>query len=398
MPTTTPDYAPLDEALAMLRPYGPELHNGNSNHAPMAAEAMCALGHGDAVIDWVDRYRGSLQPARTAHSIIREPEWRDALGHSDRVADWQAFFANQFAERPWPEVLDQWVARLAPGIIAAAAHGAIRTAHATRSLAANQNQARLNELAAGLAYWAAEYQTLPSVPDSNVESETPPRAFHSGIGSATTSGESESSPRPSMAPASDRTQRSTVATTMSPAQAIAAIELLPVVRRGVLKSLTGALPELDTFDSFRGVISMIEIPRDPAALLSELTDGFAEVLLANATTPLLAIAFVHCLTALYAVRNLARHLSNDTAHAAVRYGWQGAAALYTVLGTRPRSTADGITGPIVRDDDLIDRALRSRDEHAIKYTEACLSEYALSPSPAYLRAADHAIGLLTLSR
>ena len=46
-------------------------------------------------------------------------------------------------------------------------------------------------------------------------------------------------------------------------------------------------------------------------------------------------------------------------------------------------------------DDLIDRAIRSGDEHAIKYTEACLSEYSLSPSPIYLRAADHAIGLLT---
>jgi hypothetical protein len=40
-----------------------------------------------------------------------------------------------------------------------------------------------------------------------------------------------------------------------------------------------ALPELDTFDSFRGVISMIEVPRDSGAVLSELTNGFAEVLL-----------------------------------------------------------------------------------------------------------------------
>ena len=63
MTTVTPDYASLDEALEMLRSYGPELHNCNSNHAPMAAEAMCALGRGDAVIEWVDHYRRSLQPA-----------------------------------------------------------------------------------------------------------------------------------------------------------------------------------------------------------------------------------------------------------------------------------------------------------------------------------------------
>lgn len=392
----TPDYAPLDEALEMLRPYGAELHNGNSNHAPMAAEAMCALGRGDAVIDWVDRYRRNLQPARAAHSIIGESDWRDALGHSDRVGDWQAYFANQFAERPWPEVLDHWVARLAPGIIAAAAHGAIRTAHCARSLAAGQNPARLNELSAGLAYWAAEYQTLPGAPDP----DTAPGMLDSGTGSATPRGASAlaqpRSPTPaSTSPgASDLARRATLSTSMTPAQAIAAIELLPVARRGVLISLTGALPELDTFDSFRGVISMIDVPRDPAARLSELTDGFAEVLLANATTPLLAIALVHCLTALYAVRNLAPHLSNETERSAVRYGWQGAAALYTVLGTKPRASAEPVTRPIVRDD-LIDRALRSGDEHAIKYTEACLSEYGLNPSPVYLRAADHAIGLLT---
>src|SRR5258706_15389794 len=75
----TTDYSRLDEALEMLRPYGTELHNGNSNHAPMAAEAMCMLGRSDAVIDWVDRYRNSLEPAGKPSSIIREPEWRQAL-------------------------------------------------------------------------------------------------------------------------------------------------------------------------------------------------------------------------------------------------------------------------------------------------------------------------------
>jgi Questin oxidase-like len=353
---STTDYSNLDEALEMIRPFGAELHNGNSNHAPMAAEAMCALGRGDAVVDWVDRYRRHLELAKAPRSMIREAQWRDALGHRDRVADWQAFFASELKEHPWAEVIDRWVARLAPGIIAAAAHGAIRTAHAARSLAANTNDARLHELAAGLAYWAAEYQTLPGEPDA---------------------------------------PRSATARSKSPAQAIEAIELLPVARRGVLTSLTGALPELDTFGPFRDVISMIDVPSDHTAILSELTSGFAGVLVANATRPLLAIAFIHCVTALYAVRNLAPHLSIETKRMAVRYGWQASAALYTVLGTRPPATDDQDASTIACDD-LIDRAIRSGDEHAIKYTEACLSEYALSPSPIYLRAADHAIRLLTL--
>jgi len=80
----------------------------------------------------------------------------------------------------------------------------------------------------------------------------------------------------------------------------------------------------------------------------------------------------------------------------VRYGWQAAAALYTVLGTKAHSTADDVR-PAYKRDDLIDRAIRSGDEDAIKYTEACLAECALSPSPIYLRAADHPIGWLTPS-
>jgi hypothetical protein len=81
----------------------------------------------------------------------------------------------------------------------------------------------------------------------------------------------------------------------------------------------------------------------------------------------------------------------------VRYGWQAAAALYTVLGTKAHSTAGDVT-PAIGRDDLIDRAIRSGDEHAIKYTEAYLLECALSPSPIYLSAADHAIGWLTPGR
>ena len=46
-----PSYASLDDALELLVPYGIALTNGNSNHAPMVAEALCALGATVAVID-----------------------------------------------------------------------------------------------------------------------------------------------------------------------------------------------------------------------------------------------------------------------------------------------------------------------------------------------------------
>jgi hypothetical protein len=362
-------YSTLDEALEMLRPYGVELHNGNSNHAPMAAEAMCVLGRSDAVIEWVDRYRRSLEYARAPRGLIQESEWREALGHRDRIADWQAFFENEMAEHSWSEVLNRWIARLAPGLSAAATHGAIRTAHAVRSLAAQNNDVRLRELAAGLGYWAAEYQTLPGAPNF---------------------------------------ARRLTSSFVSPARALEMIELLPVGRRRVLRSLTGALSELDTFDPFQGVISMIEVPRNPATILSDLTSAFAGICVATASTRFLTIAFVHCVTALYAVRNLAPHLSIETSRSAVRYGWQASAALYTVLGTRSYSSevrhACKFLQAGLNDEfnfspgdryDLIDRAIRSGDEHAIKFIEACLAEFGRRPSPIYLRAADHTITLLT---
>ena len=38
--------------------------------------------------------------------------------------------------------------------------------------------------------------------------------------------------------------------------------------------------------------------------------------------------------------------------------------------------------------DLIDRAVATGDEHAIKLTEACLREHAQRPDPVYLQAAE----------
>jgi hypothetical protein len=50
----------------------------------------------------------------------------------------------------------------------------------------------------------------------------------------------------------------------------------------------------------------------------------------------------------------------------------------------------------IRDiDELIDRAIASGDEHAIKFTEVCLREHALSPDPAFLAASEHAIRMLS---
>src|SRR6266404_4017632 len=137
-----PSYPPLDEALDRLSGYGPALANGNFNHAPMVAEALCALGRPEAVMPWIAHYQPRMTPRPAAGETIRAGEWRDALGRRDCFVAWSRFFAGVLREASWRELLDLWAGRLAPGVSAAATHGAIRVGHATRGLAAGESPQR----------------------------------------------------------------------------------------------------------------------------------------------------------------------------------------------------------------------------------------------------------------
>jgi hypothetical protein len=48
-------YESLDEALEALAGYDIALKNGNSNHAPMVAEALCAMSRPQVVVPWIAR-------------------------------------------------------------------------------------------------------------------------------------------------------------------------------------------------------------------------------------------------------------------------------------------------------------------------------------------------------
>jgi hypothetical protein len=76
----------------------------------------------------------------------------------------------------------------------------------------------------------------------------------------------------------------------------------------------------------------------------------------------------------------------------LRYGWQAAAAIYAAFGSA--AGAGAIADRKQDREDLIGRAVTNGDEHAIKFTEVCLREYALNPKPVYLLAARHAIDRL----
>jgi hypothetical protein len=71
----------IDDVLDMLHRTGPDLVGGNSNHAPIVAEALFALGRPDAVMPWIERYKSRFQDRPQSRSPILREGWQ-ALGAS----------------------------------------------------------------------------------------------------------------------------------------------------------------------------------------------------------------------------------------------------------------------------------------------------------------------------
>jgi hypothetical protein len=342
-------YSSLDDALETLAGYSIELQNGNFNHASMVAEALCAMGRPEAVMPWIERYRERMLPRPAAGERISRDDWRSVLGRRDRFADWAVFFDEELQAGLWPGTLDRWVARLAPGFSAAATHGVIRVGHAVRGLSAAETTPRLRELADALASWAATYRELPSS-DRNGNRTMPPRE---------------------------------------------AITKVPIIEAANRRSgnITSALAMLDDIPEFATVIGLLDVGGDADRLLSELTETFARVYLANAHDRLTAIVFIHGVTSLSALGNIIPAVSEITARAALPYAWQSACALYACFGGGT-AMAEEIAHREGDDARLVDQALANGDEHVIKFTEACLHRHSLGPSPAYFAAVDSALGIL----
>jgi len=343
-------YASLDDALETLAPYGIELRNGNSNHAPMVAEALCAMGRPEAVMPWIARYRERMLPRPRAGARIDSGEWRAALGGRARFADWSAFFGEELQAAPWRQVLDRWMGRLAPGFCAAATHGVIRVGHAARGLAGSETAPRLRELADAFASWAATYQELPT-------------NDHEANGGLTAR------------------------------EAITRVPIVPPDRRAHTGNITASLAMLADLPEFAPAIGLIDTGGDLASLVAELTRVFAGVYLANAHDIRTTIAFIHGVTSPAALGNIAPQVSERTARTALRYAWQTGCGLYACFGGGT-AVAEGIEPRQEDEDKLVDLAIAHGDEHVIKFTEACLHRHALAPSSVYLAAADHVLGMI----
>jgi len=342
-------YATFDEALEQLAAYGPDLRNGMTSHAPMVAEALCAIGRPDAVPPWIERYRTGMLPWPAAQARLTADTWRDALGDERRVADWRAQFSAELRDAAWPLVLDRWVARLAPGVCAAATHGVIRVGHAVRGLTVEHTAPRLQELADALSSWAATYQELP-------------------------------------------TRFGAVQAHATPRRALEHVSIVPAAQRRFSGTITGSLAALAEWPAFAPVIGLLDLSGDPAALVAALRDLCIELYLANARDVLTSIVFVHGVTAVSAVGVLLPHLCDDTARRAVRYAWQASCGLYAAFGTTIASRAAPVSDASTAA--LLECAVAHGDEHVIKFAAACLDHRATRAGAAAHAAVQHALTAL----
>ncbi len=339
----------LDQALDLLRETSPEFGAGYSNHGPMATEALVALGRGDAVVSWVVGYRPNLEDLPSSRQRLGDIGYQDALGRFDLFPEWLNLIRNQVAELGWRTVVARWTPTLAGGLSGAAMHGLIRTGHAVRALERYETRERVEELSRALAYWAARYQAMPAT--GSGQGLLPSRAVHS-VASA---------------------------------------------RKHVGgRLINDRLAELATFTAFRPAASLVQpVSGDRHSFLDDLIHTFADIYLANVQAgSRAAIAFIHGVTGPHAVRLLLDHVDHQTADELLMRVWQAAAGIYSAYGE------PGAVSTYTRDDqwdaeDIIEEAIRTGDEHAIKFVEACLDEHRRNPDSLFLAAsADVAARLM----
>ena len=328
----------LDAALDMLAPFGPEWTNGLSSHGPMAAETLLRMGRPDSVLPWTERYITHLDAAPPSAPALTAEEWPSALGTPNTYPAWLSLFRKELSETTHADVITRWTPILLPGLFGTACHGLLRAAHATRALTDHTSRQRVDELARGLAYWAAYYEELPGHPVL-----AGPLSINDTL------------------------------------RLIDALEL-PGHDGWLNQDVLGSLPEVKGFP--------FAVESLGTTTLSEITVVFAHALIACDQSG--AIAMVHSVTGPACLRMFLPYLPPEKHAVAIGTGWQAAAALYFGWGGNGLATikSDEMEPPDI--DELIDRAVASADEHAIKLTEACLREHAIRPDAAYLYAAASA--------
>jgi len=207
-------------------------------------------------------------------------------------------------------------------------------------LAAADTPSRRLEVASGLAFWASSYVELPG----------PPLLIgHEGV-----------------------------------PEALADLPYLPedAPRQVLISDMVAGIAAIA--DEFEQAVASLGWTGGPMELLDRLAAGGALAYLRNAEAGG-AIGLLHAITSPLACELLLPWLAEEDRDAALGYVWQAAAALHVAYDIDRHSPVAEQDVPSA--DTLVERALASGDEHAIKLTEAALRCFDRSGEPMLVWAA-----------
>jgi Questin oxidase-like len=402
----TPATGTLDEAYERLHQTGPEFDGWLSNHGPMAAEALVRHGHGDLVSSWLDGYMPGLEDFPRGLGPIGA-DWQQALGDPRRVADWTAFFGRELGEQPWRAVLNAWWPRLLPGVVAAATHGVIRVGHAVRVLladgeggddgddgASGDADVRVTELAHGLGYWAARWQTVP--------------AGHAGAAAASAAGQAHAQIAEPLATAGGtaygHTPTGQLAATAGLAHGQTPAESLGAVPRiadqsGGIRDRLGRLGSLPGWPQALGGITVPAEPEQIRTMLAGLADA--------ATCRYLyyghgnGVMLVHSATAPTAIPRTLPALDVALWAPSLAAAWAASSALTAVYAPAEPAPRAQLPGPPAAGESpgetasaTFARAAEHGDEHVIKFADTAVDVFARTGNPDAIAAALRATALI----
>ncbi|MFG2003254.1 questin oxidase family protein [Spirillospora sp. NPDC048911] len=266
-----------------------------------------------------------------------------------RLPDWAAYFQHELTERPWQEVLTEWWPRLLPGIVGGSTHGVIRVGHAVRTLRGTPSRQALDELAHGLAFWAARYRELAGA----------------------------------TAPAGS----------LSPHQALPAVTRLKEQSGFIAHRLDRLERSPDWPASLHALQSPASTEEIPAQLESLINSAAKAYLGLGHGSPVL---LVHTATAPNAVRHVLPVLPPEQWWPSFTAAWAAVAAIIaTYAPARPAPRTEIVQRhPTLTRDDALQRAAEHGDEHVLKFTDTAVESYDRTGDPDLLTATLHTASLI----
>ncbi len=338
--------APASDSLARLHQLldtGAEQHaeyaGALSNHQPMALISLQALGASSAQLQaFADHYGAQMPVAPAPQAWPAGDAWAGRFGDMAAWPAYRTLFRQWLLHEGAADVLHQVLPQLMPGCSGAAFHGLIRTAQGLRA-------GHAGEIADGLAYWAARWQSLGPVPP-------PDRQAAPDLLTAL------------------RSARRLLGAGAVPTQSLITERLAAVAAQPGFAAACARVP--------RGA----DLPAAVAGLAAQLYTRHPD------------FTALHLVTAARAVERLRPFFDEADA----LFGAWAQAAVAAVLSTGLPLPAD-----LGRDEAqlppplpwaaLLKRARRSSDEHVIKLVDACREHETALGGTVWRRAAARALGL-----